>query len=36
MMMAECDECDFMDIRRPKTACPMCDDGTMRTAECER
>lgn len=29
MVMTECDECGYTDVRQKGTDCPMCDDGTM-------
>lgn len=35
MKFRVCDTCEYKDIRRPGTACPMCDDGTMVRGEFE-
>lgn len=28
-----CDSCEYKDIRRPGTACPMCEDGEMQRGD---
>lgn len=33
MKMTECSECEFTDVRKAGAECPLCDEGTMVSAD---